>query len=67
VATAPLALDPIEEAALLIQITEQGRTLADEATKHLDTAFSTPPGLPQQLQALFSVIRDIRREAGDFV
>ena len=58
---------PSDGRAILIQLTEQGRTLADEATKHLNTALFTQPGLPpQQLRTLFSVIRDLRREAGDF-
>jgi len=52
---------------VIIQITEPGRALAAEATKHINAALFTSPGLsPQRLRTLFSVIRDLRREAGDF-
>lgn len=58
---------PGDGRAVLIQITEQGRALAAEATKHINAAVFTQPGLaPEQLRTLFSVIRDLRREAGDF-
>ena len=58
---------PSDGRAVLIQITEPGRALAEEATKHLNTAVFAQPGLPpQRLRTLFSVIRDLRREAGDF-
>jgi DNA-binding MarR family transcriptional regulator len=58
---------PSDGRAFLIQITEQGRALGAEATKHLNTALFTQPGLPpQQLRTLFDVIRDLRHEAGDF-
>jgi DNA-binding MarR family transcriptional regulator len=58
---------PSDGRAVLIQITEPGRALAGEATKHLNTALFTQPGLPSgRLRTLFSVIRDLRREAGDF-
>ena len=55
-------LDP-----LLTLYDAQGRELAAEATKHLNADLFTQPGLPDhQLQTLFSVLRDLRREAGDF-
>ena len=58
---------PSDGRAVLIQITEPGRELAAEATKHINAAVFTQPGLPaDQLGTLFSVIRDLRREAGDF-
>ena len=58
---------PSDGRAIIIQITEPGRALAGEATKHLNTALLTQPGLPsRRLRTLFSVIRDLRREAGDF-
>jgi DNA-binding MarR family transcriptional regulator len=58
---------PGDGRAVLIQITEQGLALAAEATKHINAALFTRPGLPpQRLRTLFSVIRDLRREAGDF-
>jgi DNA-binding MarR family transcriptional regulator len=59
---------PGDGRAVLIQITEQGRALVAEATKHMNAALFSSPGLPPQLlRMLFSVIRDLRREAGDFV
>ena len=37
------------------------------AAGHINAALFTRPGLPpQRLRTLFSVIRDLRREAGDF-
>jgi DNA-binding MarR family transcriptional regulator len=58
---------PGDGRSALILITDQGRELAAEATKHLNADLFTQPGLPgHQLQALFSVLRDLRREAGDF-
>jgi len=58
---------PSDGRAVLIQITEPGRALAAEATKHLNAALFTQPGLPsRRLRTLTSVIRDLRREAGDF-
>ena len=58
---------PSDGRAVLIHITESGRVLVAEATKHINAAVFTQPGLPaDQLRTLFSVIRDLRREAGDF-
>lgn len=58
---------PSDGRAFLIQITEQGRALVAEATKHMNTELFTQPGLPpQQLRTLFDVIRELRHEAGDF-
>jgi len=54
--------------AVFIQITEQGRGLAAEPTKHINAALLTQPGLPpRRVRMLFSMIRDLGREAGDFV
>jgi DNA-binding MarR family transcriptional regulator len=59
--------DPKDGRSVLIQITEEGRELAEEATKHINATVFTQPGLPpHQLETLFSVIRDFRRGAGDF-
>ena len=59
---------PSDGRAAIITITDQGRTLTAEATKHINAALFTQPGLsPQRLRMLFSVIRDLRRDAGDFV
>jgi len=58
---------PGDGRAVLIQITEQGRGLAAEATKHINADLFTQLGLPDHLlRTLFSVLRDLRREAGDF-
>jgi DNA-binding MarR family transcriptional regulator len=58
---------PGDGRAALIQITDQGRELAAEATKHLNSELFTKPGLGDDgLRTLFSVIRDLRRQAGDF-
>jgi DNA-binding MarR family transcriptional regulator len=58
---------PDDGRAVIIQITEQGRALVAEATKHINADLFTQLGLPDHgLRTLFSVIRDLRREAGDF-
>jgi DNA-binding MarR family transcriptional regulator len=58
---------PDDGRAVLVHITEQGRELAAEATKHLNAALFTQPGLSRpQLETLISVLRDLRRDAGDF-
>jgi DNA-binding MarR family transcriptional regulator len=58
---------PSDGRAVLIQITEPGLVLAAEATKHINEAVFTQPGLPPRLlKTLFSVIRELRRGAGDF-
>lgn len=59
--------DPGDGRAVLVHLTDQGRAVAAEATKHMNEALFTRPGLPQrQLRTLFSLIRDLRRDAGDF-
>jgi DNA-binding MarR family transcriptional regulator len=58
---------PSDGRAVLIHITDSGRELTAEATKHINAAVFTQPGLsPELLKTLFSVIREFRREAGDF-
>jgi DNA-binding MarR family transcriptional regulator len=58
---------PGDGRAALIQITDQGRRLAAEATKQLNADLFTRPGLGgAELRTLFSVVRELRREAGDF-
>jgi DNA-binding MarR family transcriptional regulator len=58
---------PGDGRAALIQITGPGRELAAEATKQINADLFTQPGLPNYLlKALSSVLRDLRREAGDF-
>jgi DNA-binding MarR family transcriptional regulator len=59
--------DPRDGRAVLMHITEPGRELMAEATKHINATVFTQPGLsPQLLNTLFSVLRELRREAGDF-
>ena len=58
---------PDDGRAVLVHITGPGRELAGEATKHLNSALFTQPGLsPARLRTLVSVIKDLRRDAGDF-
>src|ERR1700735_719519 len=58
---------PVGGGTSLLRITADGRELAAEATKHLNADLFTQPGLGDDgLRTLFSVIRDLRRAAGDF-
>jgi DNA-binding MarR family transcriptional regulator len=58
---------PGDGRAALIQITGTGRELAADATKQMNADLFTQPGLGEDgLRTLFSVVRDLRREAGDF-
>jgi DNA-binding MarR family transcriptional regulator len=58
---------PGDGRAAVIQITSEGRALADEATKCVNAELFTQPGLPEDLlKTLFSVLRDLRHAAGDF-
>ncbi len=58
---------PDDGRSALIHITSEGRELAAEATKHMNADLFTQAGLGESgLKTLFSVIRDLRREAGDF-
>jgi DNA-binding MarR family transcriptional regulator len=58
---------PDDGRAVLVCITDEGRDLASAATKHLNAALFTQPGLSRpKLEMLISLIRDLRRDAGDF-
>jgi DNA-binding MarR family transcriptional regulator len=58
---------PDDGRAVLVHITEQGRELAAKATKRLNADLFTRPGLSRpKLEMLVSVLRDLRRDAGDF-
>jgi DNA-binding MarR family transcriptional regulator len=58
---------PDDGRAVLVHITGEGRELAEAATKELNAALFCRPGLaPPQLETLVSVLRDLRRDAGDF-
>ncbi len=57
---------PTDGRAVLLSITEQGRTLAGEATEALNVKVFAEPGLPpRRLQTLVGALRDLRRAAGD--
>lgn len=58
---------PTDGRGTLIGITEDGRRLALKATEQLNATVFTSPGLPpRRVQTLVSVLRDLRRAAGDF-
>lgn len=53
--------------AVLAEITEQGRAVADEATRRLNALrFETSPLTDEQLEQLFTLLRPVRVDAGDF-
>lgn len=59
---------PTDGRATLIGITEDGRRLALKATEELNSTVFASPGLPpRRVATLVSVLRDLRRAAGDFV
>ena len=59
---------PTDGRATLIGITEDGRRLALKATDELNSTVFASPGLPpRRVATLVSVLRDLRRGAGDFV
>jgi DNA-binding MarR family transcriptional regulator len=58
---------PSDRRTVLVEITDAGRTLADEATKALnDRVFSRPGLSPANIHTLVGVLRELRVEAGDF-
>jgi DNA-binding MarR family transcriptional regulator len=58
---------PTDGRTTLAELTADGREVAAQATKALNDQVFANPGLAnEQLQALFSVLRDLRRQAGDF-
>lgn len=58
---------PHDRRTVLVEITDAGRTLADEATKALnDRVFSNPGLSPGSIGTLVGVLRELRVEAGDF-
>jgi len=59
--------NPADGRGVLVELTEAGRALALDATERLNTAvFEAPPVPGGRLGALLDVLRDLRREAGDF-
>ncbi len=58
---------PEDGRAVLVEITKAGRSLAAAATDRLNADVFTKPGLPgEQLEHLVQILRDLRRDAGDF-
>jgi DNA-binding MarR family transcriptional regulator len=58
---------PDDGRAVIIEITDAGRALTEVATARVNAEVFSRPGLPpSKLHTLVSVIRDLRREAGDF-
>ncbi len=58
---------PTDRRAVLVEITDAGRTLAAEATKVLNDRVFTRPGLSaESIRTLVDVLRELRVEAGDF-
>lgn len=58
---------PVDGRAVLVEITDAGRKVAAEATARLNDEVFAQPGLPaEKLRTLVSVLRDLRRDAGDF-
>jgi len=58
---------PTDGRGTLVEITEQGRTVALEATEQLNATVFADPGLtPRRSQTLVSVLHDLRKDAGDF-
>jgi DNA-binding MarR family transcriptional regulator len=60
--------DPADGRGVLVQITDAGRSTATTATQLLnDKVFSQPCLTSPQMCALVSTLRELRRDAGDFV
>jgi DNA-binding MarR family transcriptional regulator len=58
---------PTDGRTTLAELTEQGREVATKATDVLNAQVFADPGLPaDQIGTLFTVLRDLRRQAGDF-
>ena len=58
---------PEDGRAVLVQITEAGRTVAREATQRLNEGvFSRPELTSSGMMTLVEILRELRREAGDF-
>jgi DNA-binding MarR family transcriptional regulator len=58
---------PQDGRAVLVEITEAGRELAARATERLNDGVFRRPGLtPAQVHTLVDVVRELRRNAGDF-
>jgi DNA-binding MarR family transcriptional regulator len=58
---------PSDRRAVLVEITDEGRVVAAEATKRLNDRVFASPGLsPESIHTLVEVLRELRVGAGDF-
>jgi DNA-binding MarR family transcriptional regulator len=58
---------PDDGRAVLVEITEEGRAVAAKATDQLNDGVFRRPGLTgEQVRTLVDVVRELRRDAGDF-
>ena len=58
---------PTDGRATLVEITEEGRRTALDATEQLNARVFARPGLTgRRVRSLVSVLRDLRKDAGDF-
>jgi DNA-binding MarR family transcriptional regulator len=58
---------PSDRRATLVEITQEGRDLAVEATELLNSKVFANPGLPaEKLDTLVRILAELRRDAGDF-
>ena len=58
---------PQDGRAVLVELTEEGRALAAKATDELNAGVFRSPGLsPEAVRTLVDVVRELRRDAGDF-
>lgn len=58
---------PSDRRATLIEITDEGRRLARQATEQLNARVFAQPGLSgEKLQTLVRVLAELRHQAGDF-
>jgi hypothetical protein len=52
---------------VLVEITDAGRAVAADATERLNReVFSRPEMTSPNMRAVVDILRDVRREAGDF-
>jgi DNA-binding MarR family transcriptional regulator len=60
--------DPAAGRGVVVQITDAGRSTAETATQLLnDEVFSQPCLTSPQMRSLVNTLRELRRDAGDFV
>ena len=58
---------PTDRRTTLVELTDDGRTVAGRATEELNASVFADPGLtPDDVERLVAVLTELRREAGDF-